>query len=460
MKFRLSRRQADVILNMRLQRLTGLERERLQADYDKVREEIDGHRAMLANPALVLDIIREDVHELRETYCAGGKDPRRTEISDQVVEVSTEDLVAVEPMAVTISRAGYLKRMKLSVYRRQRRGGRGVIGASMRESDFTERLAVCSTHDTLLFFSDLGRLYWRKVYELPLMGRTAAGRPIATTFSLRPDERITSLIAVAEFGEGTLAMATAGGRVKRTALGEFANPHKAGIIALRLAESDRLVGVELVGDEDELVLATAKGKAVRFAASDVRPMGRSSAGVAGVKLREGDEVVSLVRAEPGTELVTISANGFSKRTPADEYRLMRRGGQGVVNMSVSQRTGPVVACLAAGGEDELLVMTAGGLIVRTSVGGIRSMGRSVQGVRVMRPGEGDRVIAAARVPVEEDEPGDIGTEEDDENDEDVEEVEEENAEVEDVGDEDADEDIDEDIDENDEDAGEDDEADD
>jgi DNA gyrase subunit A len=308
-----------------------------------------------------------------------------------------EDLVAIEPMAVTISHAGYLKRMKLSTYRSQRRGGKGVIGASTRESDFTEHLAVASTHDTLLFFSDKGRVYWQRAFELPLLGRVAAGRPIGTVLKLKENERITSLIAVAELGGGTLAMATEKGKLKRTDLAEFSNPRPSGLIAIKLLPGDRLVGVVRARDEDELLLATAAGQAVRFKASDARPMGRASAGVTGVKLREGDRVVSLVRADEGLDIVTVAEHGYGKRTPIDDYRLTRRGGRGVVNMKVSARTGDVVVCLAASEDDDVLVMTAKGLVVRTGVGEIRQMGRSVQGVRVMRPKKEDRVIAAARV---------------------------------------------------------------
>jgi DNA gyrase subunit A len=410
--FQLSRRQAEVILNMRLARLTGLEREKLASDYKKVGEEIAEYREVLARPELVLDIVKEDVHELRESYA----DARRTELTGAAVDIAAEDLVAVEPMAVTISRVGYLKRQRLASYRRQRRGSRGVIGASTRESDFTEHLAVCSTHDTLLFFSDQGRVYWQKVYELPLMGRTASGRPISTVLKLRADERVTSLVAVGEFGAGTLAMATSLGRIKRTLLEEFSNPRPSGLVAIKLVEKDRLVGVVRATDDDELLLATSRGKAVRFSASDVRPMGRASAGVWGVKRKEDDRVVALVRSEPGLDVVAVSARGFAKRTALGEYRLMRRGGQGVANMSVGARTGEVVACVAAGEADEILVMTANGLVVRTRVSEIRTMGRSAQGVRVMSLGKDDRVIAAARVeaPSEDEEEGEEEEDEDDE----------------------------------------------
>ena len=397
--YELSRRQADVILNMRLARLVALEREKLSSDHAKVLEEISEYRAILADSNLVLDIIKEDIHELREKY----GDVRRTEISGKVVEVAAEDLVAVEPMAVTISSAGYLKRMKLTAYRRQRRGGRGVIGAATKESDFTQNLAVCSTHDTLLFFSDRGRVYWQKVYELPLMGRTASGRPVGAVLSLKEGERITSLIPVSDLDSDTLAMATAQGKIKRTQLEEFSNPRRAGIIAIKLAEGDRLVGVVRASDEDELLLATENGKAVHFAASDVRPMGRSSAGVAGVRLREGDSVVAILVGEVGLDVVTVSAKGFAKRTPLNEYRLMRRGGQGVTNMNITKRSGNVVACLSAAEEDEILAMTANGLVVRTNVEEIRTTGRSAQGVRLVRPDKDDRVIAAARVEAEQDE---------------------------------------------------------
>lgn len=399
-RFRLSRRQADVILAMRLRRLTGLEREKLQKDYDEVQEDIKEYRAVLADPDLVLEIIKEDLYELKERYA----EERRTEVLEAEAEVlSPEDLVAVEPMAVTLSHAGYLKRQRLSAYRRQRRGGRGVLGVATRETDFPEHLVVASTHDSLLFFTDGGKVLFKKVYELPLLGRTAAGKSVSSVLKLDRDEHVTSLLGVSDFRTGYLAMATERGRVKRTALEEFRTSRKAGVLALRLAEGDRLVSVVRVeGGDEELVLATKLGKALRFRVFHVRPTGRNSAGVAGVRLARGDAVVSLVRAEPGSDLTSVSARGFAKRTPLEQYRLTRRGGTGVANMSVTDGTGPVVACFAARETDEVLVMTARGQIIRTSVAEVRTTGRAAKGVRLVKAESPEEaVIAAVRLPAEE-----------------------------------------------------------
>jgi DNA gyrase subunit A len=393
LRFRLSGRQAEVVLGMRLSRLTGLERAKLASDREKVGQEIAEHRAVLSDPALVMDIVREDAIELKGNYA----DRRRTEIASAVEEVAVEDLVAVEDMVVTLSHAGYVKRMPLESCRRSRRGSKGVRGATTRETDFTEVLALGSTHDTLLLFSDQGRAYWQRVYDLPQLGRGAAGKAMASVVKLRRGERVTALAALPDY-EGHVALATAAGRVKRVELSEFANPRPSGIVAVKLDEGDSVVGAVRAGDDDELVLATTSGMAVRFAASQVRPMGRASGGVAGAKLKEDDRVASLVLAAAGGYLCVVSGKGLGKRTALEEFRLVNRGVGGVAAMLVSERTGPLAACAAVAEGDDVLLASAHGMTARLRAADVPSMGRSVQGKRLMALSGGDRVVAAVTVP--------------------------------------------------------------
>jgi DNA gyrase subunit A len=396
-RFRFSDKQADAILEMKLSRLTGLSREEVRQEYEGVRDQIREYKAILADRNLVLDIFREDLFELRERY----GDDRRTEIISDVGEFEIEDLVAEEMVAVTVSHAGYVKREPLDSYRSQRRGGKGVIGQDLKEGDFTERLFIASTHDYLLFFTDQGRCHWVKVYDLPQLGRAARGRSLANLLSLAQGEKMSSVVPVRTFEDGKyLFMATAAGTAKKVELAAFSNPRKGGIIAIDLAEGDKLVGVELTGGQDQLVLATLEGQAVRFNEEDVRAMGRGAAGVRGAKLDEKDRVVALVLAAPNSMILTICEKGYGKRSPVEDYRLIRRGGSGVININTSERNGPVVACMAVAEEDEIMVTTAAGQVVRSPVKDIRITGRNAQGVRVMTLEGTDRITSVAHLPRE------------------------------------------------------------
>ena len=401
-RFRFSDKQADAILEMKLSRLTGLSREEVRQEYEAVRDEIREYKAILSDRGLVLDIFREDLFELREKY----GDDRRTEIISDVGEFEIEDLVAEEMVAVTVSHAGYVKREPLDSYRSQRRGGKGVIGQDLKEGDFTERLFSASTHDFLLFFTDRGRCHWVKVYDLPQLGRAARGRSLANLLQLAQGEKVNSVVPIRTFEDGKyLFMATSCGTVKKVELAAFSNPRKGGIIAIDLAEGDTLVGVELTGGKDELLLATRDGQAVRFKEEDVRAMGRGAAGVRGARLDEKDRVVSLVLAAPGLMILTVCEKGYGKRSPIDDYRLIRRGGSGVININTSERNGPVVACMAVAEEDEIMVTTAGGKVVRSPVRDIRITGRNAQGVRVMTIEGSDRITSVAHLPREADAEG-------------------------------------------------------
>jgi DNA gyrase subunit A len=397
-RFRFSEKQAAAILEMKLARLTNLSREEIQKEYDETRERVREYRAILADRTLVFDILREDLYELREKY----GDERRTEIISDVGEFEIEDLIAEEMVAVTVSHSGCVKREPLNSYRRQRRGGKGVIGQDLREGDFTERLFVASTHDYLLFFTDRGRIHWVKVYDLPHLGRAARGRSLANLLDLSDGEKVTSVVPVRSFEEGKfLFLATAKGTVKKVDLTAFANPRRGGIIAITLDDNDALVGAEMTAGGDEVVLATREGQAIRFKETDVRPMGRGAAGVRGAKLADGDLVVALVVAHPEAMLLTVCENGYGKRSPVGDYRLIRRGGSGVINISTSERNGRVVACMGVQDDDEVMVITAGGQVVRTPVADIRITGRNAQGVRIMTLTDNDRIASVAHLAREE-----------------------------------------------------------
>ncbi|HUS47039.1 MAG TPA: DNA gyrase subunit A, partial [Phycisphaerae bacterium] len=317
--------QADAILAMQLQRLTGLEIEKLASDYVAICEEIEGYEAILGDEALLMDIISEDIHELKQKYA----DERRTEIVGDVGEFDIEDLIAEEDVVVTLSHEGYTKRMPLSAYRRQGRGGRGVIGSDSKEGDFVEEVFIASTHDYMLVLLNNGRLHWLKVYDVPSMARQSKGRAIVNLLEMRPDEKICAVVAVREFNDRFLVTATRKGQIKKTPLEAYSNPRRGGIAATGLDEGDEVVGVAITHGSDEIVLGTANGKAIRFKETDVRPMGRTAAGVRGVNLRKGDQVVDMAIVDPMATLVTVCENGYGKRTSFEEYRIQGRGGYGV-----------------------------------------------------------------------------------------------------------------------------------
>jgi len=396
-RFGLSELQAQAILEMRLQRLTGLERDKVETEYRETIQLIERLRAILASPQMVVDIIRTEITALRDKY----GDARRTQIIDATGEFEVEDLIADEPMVITISHNGYIKRLPSGTYRRQRRGGRGVMGFGGQEEDFVEQIFIASTHSYLLFFSNRGRCYWVKVHELPLAGRTARGKAIVNLLQLSPQERITSTVPVRDFKEPGcyLVMATRKGTIKRCDLIDFSNPRKGGIIAIGLHDGDGLVGVALTHGQAEIVLAKRAGKAVRFKETDVRSMGRTAAGVRGAELEDDDdEVVGMVAVvRPDAEILVITENGFGKRTPIGDYRLTARGTKGVLTLKTTEKNGPLVAIKEVVGDDELMIITKKGVLIRVPVSGISELGRATQGVRLIRVEEGDEVAAIAHV---------------------------------------------------------------
>jgi len=402
---RLTGVQAGAILSMQLQRLTGLEIEKLAGDYSKLVDEIEGYEVILRDENRVLDIIREDLHDMKQKFT--GK--RRTEIVEAVGEFRMEELIPDEQVVVTISRQGYIKRTDIDSYRRQGRGGKGIRGSAPKEGDFLEHLFVVSTHDFLLFFTDRGRVYWARVYDLPVMSRTSRGRSIANLLRMQPNESHRAVLPVRQFEESYVFFATKKGTVKKTPMAAFSRPRPSGIIAITLDLDDSLINVERTTGDNEIVLGTHNGMAVRFQESDVRAMGRSARGVRGMTLNGEDSVVSMVATNPGDSLLTVCENGFGKRTGIEEYRKTRRGGKGVINIKVTQRNGYVVAIQAVGDDDELMMITANGMMLRTDLQAVRAIGRATQGVRLIRLVQGDRVVAVAKIAPEEDESGPNGS---------------------------------------------------
>jgi len=409
----LSQAQAEAIGRLQLIQLVGLEIEKLVNEYREVVAEIEGYEYILGNDQAVIDIIREDTYEMRDKY----GDDRRTEITGGVSEFNMDKLIAQEDMIVTVSHNGYVKRLPVDTYRSQGRGGRGIKGIEGREGDFVEHLFVANTHDYLMFFTNQGRVYERRVYDLPEMSRTSQGRSIANLLSFQAGEKVANVLAVKDFGkeEAFVMFATAKGVVKKTALSAYGNIRQNGIIAIGLEEGDQLIAVELTSGVDEILLATKQGMAIRFKETDVRAMGRPAGGVKGIELTEADpateqspgmdEVVSMIVIPEGNlaacMVLTACENGFGKRTPVDDYRLIKRGGKGVINIKTTERNGNVVGMKAVCDTDELMIITEKGILMRTRVSEIRETGRNAQGVRLIRVDEGDRLVAMARVDAEE-----------------------------------------------------------
>ncbi|MBU0756259.1 MAG: DNA gyrase subunit A, partial [Planctomycetes bacterium] len=404
-KFGLSEIQADAILRMQLQRLTGLEREKLEAEAKDLREEIAYYLGLLADVSKIHALIVEDLERMKTQY----GDARRTEIVEDVDEIEDEDLIPDEEMAVTISHESYIKRLTLDTYRQQKRGGVGVIGADAKEGDFIEHLFICSNHDYLLFFTDRGKLYWLKVYSLPQLSRQSKGRAIVNLLDLKGDERITSVVPVRDFEKGHLVMATSQGIIKKTALSAFSRPKKGGIIAVNLREDDTLVGAMVAQEGDDIMLGTEQGIAIRFKGEQVRAMGRVSTGVRGIALTDDDRVKDLVIVdENATTLLTVCEKGYGKRTVFTEYRAQSRGGKGLINIRTQGRNGKVIAMKAVHDDDDLMLITQTGMMVRMPVNEISLIGRATQGVRVMTLREEDLVVAAAPVPHNDEDKEDTG----------------------------------------------------
>jgi len=386
--------QAAAILAMQLQRLTGLEIEKLAGDYSKLVEEIEGYEALLGDERLLLDVIREDLHEIKHKFPR----KRRSEIVEDVGDFRIEELIPDEQVVVTISRAGYVKRTDVDSYRKQGRGGKGIRGGSAKDGDFLEHLFVVSTHDYLLFFTDRGRVYWARVFDLPVMARTARGRSIANLLQMQDNESHRAVLPVKAFEEAFVFFATAKGTVKKTPMSAYSRPRPSGIIAISLDADDELINVVRTTGENEIVLGSHDGMAIRFHEGDVRAMGRSARGVRGMTLNSGDAVVSMVAINPGESVLTLCENGYGKRTDINEYRKTRRGGKGVINIKTTERNGKVVGIRAVADDDEIMMITRAGIMLRTDLSAVREIGRATQGVRLMRPDPGDTVVAVAKIP--------------------------------------------------------------
>ena len=400
--FALSEIQASAILSMPLQRLTGLERDKIEAEYQELQEAIGHFRAVLDSRDLQMGILKEELSEVRERF----GDDRRTEIVYSAEEFDVEDLIPREDMVVTISREGYVKRMSPSSYRTQHRGGRGVTGMRTKEEDFVERLFIASTHSYILFLTARGQCHWLKVYRIPEGERTARGRPLVNLLQLDPGDEVRAVVPVDEFTEDRfLFTATRKGVVKKTVLSAYGNVRRDGIIALKIQDDDDLIGAGLVESGQDVLLATRQGMAVRFSEKDVRAMGRVSTGVKGIDLRGADEVVEMVVLGDRGTVLTVSENGYGKRTECSEYPRRRRGGMGVIDIKTSDRNGAVVSCKQVDDDDEVMVITQQGIMIRVPVQGISCIGRNTQGVRVISVDDGDRVIDMTRIVGEEAEGG-------------------------------------------------------
>ncbi|HWQ94480.1 MAG TPA: DNA gyrase subunit A [Gammaproteobacteria bacterium] len=391
--YRLSETQAQAILDLRLHRLTGLEQEKIISEFNGIIDTVNNLLDILARTERLMQVIRDELIQIREQY----GDARRTEIISDQSDLRTEDLITVEDMVVTLSHAGYAKAQPLSLYSAQRRGGKGKQVTSVRDEDFVEKLFVASSHDTILCFSSRGKAYWLKVYGLPQAGRAALGKPIVNLLPLEEGERINAILPVHEFLPNQyIVMVTASGTVKKTALTEFGRQRSSGIIAVDLRADDQLVGVAITDGAKDIMLFTSAGKVIRFHEDEVRAMGRTACGVRGIRLAPGQRVISLIIAAPGMVL-TATENGYGKRTPIEEYPLQGRGGQGVISIQTSERNGQVVSAALVGEEDELMLVTNGGTLVRTRVKEISSVGRNTQGVKLISLSEGEKLVAAERI---------------------------------------------------------------
>jgi DNA gyrase subunit A len=391
--YRLSETQAQAILDMRLHRLTGLEQDKIIAEFKELLERIRDLSDILARPERLTQVIRDELTEVREAF----GDKRRTEINRDHLDLSTEDLIEPQDVVVTLSHAGYAKSQPVTEYQTQRRGGRGKAATAVKDEDFVEKLFVAHTHDTVLCFSNRGKVYWLKVYELPQAGRGARGKPMVNLLPLEEGEKISAVLPVKQYDEQHFVfMATSQGTVKKTPLTAFSRPRTTGIIALDLAENDRLVGVGLTDGTKEIILVSSGGKSIRFNESEVRPMGREAAGVRGIKLGEGHELIALIVVGEGN-ILTASETGYGKLTPLDDFPAHGRGGQGVIALQTSDRNGATVAALQVTAGQEIMLISSTGTLVRTPVDEISVVGRNTQGVRLIRLGEGERLVGIERI---------------------------------------------------------------
>jgi DNA gyrase subunit A len=396
-RFTLSEIQANAILDMRLQRLTQLERAKLVEEYRETLKQIEYLKSVLASEALVRKIIKDELAAVREAY----QDDRRTQIVKEEAELTVEDLIADEEVVVTISHTGYIKRNPVTLYRAQRRGGKGKIGMGVKEEDFVETLFTASTHDYLLFFTDAGKVYWLKVHEIPEAGRAAKGKALVNLLALSGDEKVTATLPVKEFREDRyVVMATKRGIIKKTELSAYGNPRQGGIIALGLEEGDKLIGVQVTDGQREILIGTRQGITIRFKEDEVRPMGRTAYGVKAITLEEGNEVIGMETITPDstTSILTVTEGGYGKRTPVTEYRVQGRGGKGIISVKTTERNGLAVGFLQVRDGDEIMLMAAMGKVLRCKVDDIREIGRNTQGVRLLELEDPqDRLVAVARL---------------------------------------------------------------
>ncbi|MEE9524336.1 MAG: DNA gyrase subunit A [Thermodesulfovibrionales bacterium] len=392
-KFGLTEAQSQAILDMKLQRLTGLERDKIISDYKETIKEIKKLKEILGSENLISEIIKNELIEIKEKY----GDERRTEIVEDIEEITIEDLITEEEMVITISHNGYVKRNRLSAYRSQRRGGKGSKGMETREEDFVEQLFIGSTHDYMLFFTSRGRLHWLKIYQIPEAGRAAKGKAIVNLLQLQKDEKVATAIPVRDFSEGYLVMFTKNGLVKKTKLDEYSNPRGKGIIAATIEEKDELIAVEKTDGKSDLIIGTKGGLAIRFNEEDVRPMGRTAKGVIGIRLRKGDEVVSAEIVVDKTAILTFTEKGFGKRTNASEYHTQSRGGKGVISIKVTDKGGKAVGLLQVRDEDEIMLITKTGKLIRTKTENISIIGRNTQGVKLMNVEEDNSIVSIGKV---------------------------------------------------------------
>ncbi|CAM4388143.1 DNA gyrase subunit A [Paenibacillus phoenicis] len=399
-RFGLSPEQAQAILDMRLRRLTGLEREKIEDEYNELLQKIAEYREILANEQLVLKIIGEELQEIRERYA----DERRTEITIGEESILDEDLIPQEEVVITITHTGYIKRLPVTTYRSQKRGGRGVVGMDTKDNDFVEHLFVTNSHHYLMFFTDRGKAYRLKAYEIPELGRTARGTPIINLIQIEQGETVNAVIEVERFDDNKyLFFATKQGIVKKTPIEDYINIRKGGLIAVNLREDDTLIDVKLTDGNEEVIMGTAQGMSIRFPESDVRSMGRAATGVKGITLDEGDSVIGMDVVVPGQDVLIVTANGYGKRTPISEYRTQSRGGKGIKTINVTEKNGTVVGLKVVKDEEDLMIITASGTLIRTSMEGISTMGRNTQGVKLINIREDDTVATVCRTDKSEEE---------------------------------------------------------
>jgi DNA gyrase subunit A len=396
-QFALTQIQAQAILDMQLQRLTGLERQKILDELAELQRTIERLRAILGNEELLMKVVVDELKAIRDRF----GDDRRTVIIDESGQFRIEDLIVDEDMAITVTGTGYIKRTPITTYRMQRRGGKGRIGMRTREEDFVSHLFIASTHAYIMIFSDRGRAYWLKVYEIPDVGPGGKGKAIANLVSMEEGEKIAALLTVrewpAEEGQQFIVMGTRKGVIKKTDLSAFSNPRAGGIIAMGVEEGDAVIAVELSDGTEQVFLGTSDGMAIRFPETDVRAMGRGAYGVRGISLRDEDEVVAMEVVREGGAMLTVTQTGYGKRTDLGEYRLQSRGGVGIINIQTSERNGKVVGIAYVRGDDELMLISQQGKILRMVTSGIRAIGRATQGVRLIGMEEGDRVVSVARL---------------------------------------------------------------